>query len=234
MPACPSHNLTRLLGLRTSRESRMPRNCLGRRTLAQIRALGSWTRRPNPLRTAFDITICFIMLCKTYKMADIYIVYKALWRRTKYISAFGTGFGYGGREYKACPFAQAAWSAKAFRTSGNFAFSLLLIEKGAPTVAIGSYLQVLFVLGLENDFLLLAKDDVLGRKIQDVGLVVKKRAPKEKKQWAPKKKFLSTPIPIILGYSDGTGTSDGASYIELAEFINATISPLTCAKCGPA
>lgn len=96
--------------------------------------------------------------------------------------ALGTDFGDGGREYKACPFAQAAWSAKAFRTSGNFAFSLLLIEKGAPTVAIGSYLQVLFVLGLENDFLLLAKDDVLGRKIQDVGLVVKKRAPKEKKQ----------------------------------------------------
>ena len=44
--------------------------------------------------------------------------------------------------------------------------TLLLVEKGAPTVAIGSYLQVLFVLGLENDFLLLAKDDVLGRKIQ--------------------------------------------------------------------
>lgn len=60
--------------------------------------------------------------------------------------------------------------------------TLLLIEKGAPTVAIGSYLQVLFVLGLENDFVLLAKDDVLGRKIQDAELVVKKRAPKEKKQ----------------------------------------------------
>lgn len=44
------------------------------------------------------------------------------------------------------------------------------------------YLQVLFVLGLENDFLLLAKDDVLGRKIQDIGVVVKKCAPKEKKQ----------------------------------------------------
>lgn len=96
--------------------------------------------------------------------------------------AFGSDFSDGGREYKAYPFAQAAWSARAFRTGGNFAFSLLLIEKGAPTVAIGSYLQVLFVLGLENDFLLIAKDDVLGRKIQDVGLVVKKRAPKEKKQ----------------------------------------------------
>lgn len=41
---------------------------------------------------------------------------------------------------------------------------------------------MLFVLGLENDFVLLAKDDVLGRKIQDTELVVKKRAPKEKKQ----------------------------------------------------
>ena len=41
---------------------------------------------------------------------------------------------------------------------------------------------MLFVLGLGNDFLLLAKDDVLGRKIQDAELVVKKHAPKEKKQ----------------------------------------------------
>lgn len=68
--------------------------------------------------------------------------------------AFGTDFSDGGREYKAYPFAQAAWYAKAFRTGVNFAFSLFLIEKGTPTVAIGSYLQVLFVLGLENDFLL--------------------------------------------------------------------------------
>ena len=60
--------------------------------------------------------------------------------------------------------------------------TLLLIEKGTPSVAIGNYLQVLFILGLENDFLQLAKDDILGRKIQDAGLLVKKRAPKEKKQ----------------------------------------------------
>lgn len=71
---------------------------------------------------------------------------------------------------------------KSFPNGREFRVLAFLIEKGAPTVAIGSYLQVLFVLGLENDFLLLAKDDVLGRKIQDVGLVVKKRAPKEKKQ----------------------------------------------------
>ncbi len=42
--------------------------------------------------------------------------------------------------------------------------TLWLIEKGAPGVAIGTYLQVLFVLGLENDFLNVASDDKLGRK----------------------------------------------------------------------
>ena len=78
MPACPSHNLTRLLGLRTIRESRMPRNCLGRRTLAQIRPLGSGTRRPNSLRTVFEIAVRFITPDKTYNLAAICIVYKAL------------------------------------------------------------------------------------------------------------------------------------------------------------
>ena len=58
--------------------------------------------------------------------------------------------------------------------------TLSAIEKGMPTVSIGSYLLVLKVLGLENDFLFLAKDDILGRKLQDLGISVKERAPKRK------------------------------------------------------
>lgn len=58
--------------------------------------------------------------------------------------------------------------------------TLSAIEKGMPTVSIGSYLLVLQVLGLENDFLFLAKDDILGRKLQDAGISVKERAPKRK------------------------------------------------------
>lgn len=58
--------------------------------------------------------------------------------------------------------------------------TLSAIEKGKPTVSIGLYVQVLFVLGLAEDFLKVANDDELGRKLQDARLMVKERAPKRK------------------------------------------------------
>ncbi|WP_347296690.1 helix-turn-helix domain-containing protein [Ileibacterium valens] len=53
------------------------------------------------------------------------------------------------------------------------------IEKGAPTVAIGIYLRVLYALQLDDDILWLAKEDKLGKALQDLSLKTRKRASKK-------------------------------------------------------
>ena len=54
------------------------------------------------------------------------------------------------------------------------------VEKGSPSVAIGIYAAVLHALNnMDKDFLLIAKDDVLGRRMQDLNLPTRKRAPKK-------------------------------------------------------
>ena len=53
------------------------------------------------------------------------------------------------------------------------------IEKGVPTVAIGIYLRVLYALQLDDDILSLAKDDELGRALQDMSMIPRKRASKK-------------------------------------------------------
>lgn len=47
------------------------------------------------------------------------------------------------------------------------------IVNGDPSVAIGYYIMVLGVLGLEQDFSNVGKDDELGRKLQDIELLRK-------------------------------------------------------------
>lgn len=59
--------------------------------------------------------------------------------------------------------------------------TLLKVEKGSPSVAMGIYASVLHALNnLDADLLLVAKDDELGRKLQDLDLITKKRAPKRR------------------------------------------------------
>ena len=53
------------------------------------------------------------------------------------------------------------------------------VEKGRPSVAIGIYAAVLHALNnMDKDLLLVAKDDEFGKKMQDMNMQVKKRAPK--------------------------------------------------------
>ena len=53
------------------------------------------------------------------------------------------------------------------------------IEKGAPTVAIGIYLRVLYALQLDDDILLVAKEDAMGKALQDLSLKKRERASKK-------------------------------------------------------
>ena len=53
------------------------------------------------------------------------------------------------------------------------------IEKGIPTVAVGIYLRVLYALQLDDDILWLAREDKLGKALQDLSLKTRKRASKK-------------------------------------------------------
>lgn len=57
--------------------------------------------------------------------------------------------------------------------------TVMRVEKGTPTVAIGIYLRILYALQLDEDILHLAKDDSLGRTLQDMGLRHRERASKK-------------------------------------------------------
>jgi len=56
--------------------------------------------------------------------------------------------------------------------------TVMRVEKGTPTVAIGIYMRILFAMDLDGSVLYLAKDDELGRTLQDLQLKERKRASK--------------------------------------------------------
>ncbi len=56
------------------------------------------------------------------------------------------------------------------------------VEKGSPSVAMGIYTAVLHALNnMDKDLLLVAKDDEFGKKMQDLNLKIRKRAPERGK-----------------------------------------------------
>ena len=62
--------------------------------------------------------------------------------------------------------------------AGISRMTLSRAEGGASSVTIGTYLRILSVLHLEEDLALMAADDKLGRRLQDLGLPTPRRASK--------------------------------------------------------
>ncbi|OQC65228.1 MAG: anaerobic benzoate catabolism transcriptional regulator [Bacteroidetes bacterium ADurb.Bin008] len=56
--------------------------------------------------------------------------------------------------------------------------TLIKIERGNEGVSLGNYFRVLAILGLDKDLIKVAKDDELGRILQDAKLTVKERVSK--------------------------------------------------------
>lgn len=84
--------------------------------------------------------------------------------------------------------------------------TLIKIEMGNPGVAMGHYVQVLRVLGLEDDLVPVAADDVVGRRLQDAKLPHRERAPKRKKvskdSEVPSHSLESSKLLLILDSKD--------------------------------
>ena len=57
--------------------------------------------------------------------------------------------------------------------------SVMRVEKGSPTVSMGIYLRILFALGMDDSILFLAKEDEMGRTLQDLDLKHRQRASKK-------------------------------------------------------
>ncbi len=61
--------------------------------------------------------------------------------------------------------------------------TLYLLEKGSPSSSIATLFRILSVLGLEHDFVEIAKNDELGRRLEDAKLKApRKRAPRKRKK----------------------------------------------------
>ena len=60
--------------------------------------------------------------------------------------------------------------------------SLWKVESGNPAVAMGIYASVLHALNnMDKDLLLIARDDEMGRRMQDLELLTRRRASRRKK-----------------------------------------------------
>lgn len=68
--------------------------------------------------------------------------------------------------------------------AGISRMTLYRLEAGSPAIALGTLLRILSVLSLENDLELIARDDRLGRLLQDQKLPARRRNSRKQQEGA--------------------------------------------------
>ncbi|HXP91320.1 MAG TPA: helix-turn-helix transcriptional regulator [Fibrobacteria bacterium] len=71
-------------------------------------------------------------------------------------------------------------SAQVAERAGVARTTLVRLEHGDDGVSLASLIKVLFVLGLDADLESVSRDDAMGRRLQDLGLLERKRSSKKK------------------------------------------------------
>jgi transcriptional regulator with XRE-family HTH domain len=72
----------------------------------------------------------------------------------------------------------------ACQRAGISRMTLYRLEKGGPAIALGTLMRVLSVLSLDNDLEFVARDDRLGRLLQDQKLSPRRRNPRKEEEGA--------------------------------------------------
>jgi transcriptional regulator with XRE-family HTH domain len=66
--------------------------------------------------------------------------------------------------------------------AGISRMTLYRLEAGGPAISLGTFMRVLSVLSLENDLELIARDDRLGRLLQDQKLPARRRTSRKQRE----------------------------------------------------
>ena len=86
-----------------------------------------------------------------------------------------------GERFKLARLRRKLSNAVVAQRAGISRSSLYKVERGDPGATIGTYFRVLAVLGLQSDINVLAADDKVGRRLQDLELEPSSASPRRRK-----------------------------------------------------